>query len=79
MQLDELLNKKKKVQAVQKEDQSAVMAPVNTSVLVNPSAPMNVHPPAFQTATAPMTPAETVNATQGPAPVVIYLKPEQVK
>ncbi len=77
MQLDELLNKKKKVQAVQKEDQSAVMAPVNTSVLVNPSAPMNVHPPAFQTATAPMTPAETVNATQGPAPVVIYLKPEQ--
>ncbi len=56
MQLDELLNKKKKVQAVQKEDQSAVMAPVNTSVLVNPPAPMNVHPPAYQTATAQATP-----------------------
>ncbi len=77
MQLEELLNKKKKVQAVQKEDQSAVMAPVNTSVLVNPPAPMNVHPPAYQTATAQATPAETVNAPQGPAPVVIYLKPEQ--
>ncbi len=77
MQLDELLNKKKKVQAVQKEDQSAVMAPVNTSVLVNPSAPMNVHPPAFQTAKMQMTPAETVKTPQGPAPVVIYLKPEQ--
>ncbi len=77
MQLEELLNKKKKVQAVQKEDQSAVMAPVNTSVPVNPPAPMNVHPPANQTATAQATPAETVNAPQGPAPVVIYLKPEQ--
>ncbi len=52
MQLEELLNKKKKVQAVQKEDQSAVMAPVNNSVPVNPPAPMNVHPPAYQTATA---------------------------
>ncbi len=78
MQLDELLNKKKKVQAVQKEDQSAVMAPVNTSVLVNPSAPMNVHPSAFQTATTQMTPTETVKTPQGPAPVVIYLKPEQL-
>ncbi len=77
LQLEELLNKKKKVQAVQKEDQSAVMAPVNTSVPVNPPAPMNVHPPANQTATAQVTPAETVNAPQGPAPVVIYLKPEQ--
>ncbi len=56
MQLDELLNKKKKVQTVQKEDQSAVMAPVNTSVPVNPPAPMNVHPPAYQTATAQATP-----------------------
>ncbi len=56
MQLEELLNKKKKVQAVQKEDQSAVMAPVNTSVPVNPPAPMNVHPPAYQTATAQATP-----------------------
>ncbi len=65
MQPEELLNKKKKVQAVQKEDQSAVMAPVNTSVLVNPPAPMNVHPPAYQTATAQVTPAETVNAPQG--------------
>ncbi len=77
MQLKELLNKKKKAQAVQKEDQSAVMAPVNTSVPVNPPAPMNVHPLANQTATAQATPAETVNAPQGPAPVVIYLKPEQ--
>ncbi len=77
LQLEELLNKKKKVQAVQKEDQSAVMAPVNTSVPVNPPAPMNVPAPVKQTATAQMAPADTVNAPQGPAPVVIYLKPEQ--
>ncbi len=37
-QLEELLNKKKKVQAVQKEDHSAVMAPVNTPVPINPPA-----------------------------------------
>ncbi len=77
LQLEELLNKKKKVQAVQKEDQSAVMAPVNTSVPVNPPAQMNVPAPVNQTVTAQMAPADTVNAPQGPAPVVIYLKPEQ--
>ncbi|XP_058616203.1 uncharacterized protein LOC131530095 [Onychostoma macrolepis] len=75
LQLEELLNKKKKVQAVQKEDHSAVMAPVNTSVPVNPPAPMNVPAPVTATAQAPS--AGTVNAPQGPAPVVIYLKPEQ--
>ncbi len=54
LQLEELLNKKKKVQAVQKEDQSAVMAPVNTSVPVNPPAPMNVPAPVNQTVTTQM-------------------------
>lgn len=48
----ELLNKKKKVQAVQKEDHSAVMVPVNTSMPVNPLVTMNVPAPANQTAAA---------------------------
>lgn len=53
------------------------MAPVNTSVPVNLPATMNVPAPANQTATAQAPPAGTVNAPQGPAPVVFYLKPEQ--
>ncbi|KAL0147589.1 hypothetical protein M9458_057095 [Cirrhinus mrigala] len=77
LQLEELINKKKKVQAVQKEDQPVVMAPVNTSVPVNPSATVNVQPPANQTMAAQAAPAGPVSATQGPAPVVIYLKPDQ--
>ncbi len=38
---------------------------------------MNVPAPVNQTVTTQMAPADTVNAPQGPAPVVIYLKPEQ--
>ncbi|KAI2651231.1 Retrovirus-related Pol polyprotein from transposon TNT 1-94 [Labeo rohita] len=76
LQLEELINKKKKVQAVQKEDQSAVMAPVNAPVPVNPSATVNAPAPANQTMAAQAPPAGPV-APQGPAPVVIYLKPEQ--
>ncbi|XP_058615370.1 uncharacterized protein LOC131529613 [Onychostoma macrolepis] len=70
MQLEELL-KKKKVQAIQREDLSAVMAPVNTPVPVNPPAPMNVPAPVNQIVTAQAPPAG-----QGPVPMVIYLKPE---
>ncbi|KAL1268406.1 hypothetical protein QQF64_033769 [Cirrhinus molitorella] len=77
LQLEELLNKKKKVQAVQKEDHPAVMAPVNTTVPVNPSATKNVPAPTNQTMTTQAAPAGQVNVPQGPAPVVIYLKPEQ--
>ncbi|XP_016341315.1 uncharacterized protein LOC107688212 isoform X2 [Sinocyclocheilus anshuiensis] len=77
MQLEELLNRKKKIQAVQKEDHSAVMAPVNTEVFVNPPATMNVPAPTNQIATAQAPPAGTATAPQGPAPVVIYLKSEQ--
>jgi hypothetical protein len=77
MQLEELLNKKKKIQAVQKEDTSAVMAPVNTSVPVNPPAPMNMTAPANQIVTAQAPPAGPSNIPQGQPPVVIYLKPEQ--
>ncbi|KAL0152038.1 hypothetical protein M9458_052642 [Cirrhinus mrigala] len=76
LQLEELISKKK-VQAVQKEDHPAVMAPVNTSVPVNPSATVNVQAPANQTMAAQAAPAGPVSASQGPAPVVIYLKPEQ--
>ncbi|KAL0172944.1 hypothetical protein M9458_033255, partial [Cirrhinus mrigala] len=52
LQLEELINKKKKIQAVQKEDQPAVMVPVNAPMPVNPSATVNVQPPANQTMTA---------------------------
>ncbi|KAL0148946.1 hypothetical protein M9458_055750 [Cirrhinus mrigala] len=48
LQPEELINKKKVVQAVQKEDHPAVMAPVNTSVPVNPSATVNVQPHIWQ-------------------------------
>ncbi len=60
-----------------KEDHSAVMAPVNTTVPVNPPATVNVPAPANQTTAVQAAPAGTVNAPQGPAPVVIYVKPEQ--
>ncbi|KAI2647270.1 Gag-Pol polyprotein [Labeo rohita] len=76
LQLEELINKKKKVQAVQKEDQPAVMAPVNAPIPVNPSATVNALAPASQTTAAQAPPAGQVTP-QGPAPVVIYLKPEQ--
>ncbi|KAL0154008.1 hypothetical protein M9458_050667 [Cirrhinus mrigala] len=71
LQLEELISKKKKVQAVQKEDHQAVMAPVNTSVPGSPSATMNVPASTNQTMAAQAVPAGPVNIPQGPAPVVI--------